>query len=269
MNTVPMTPEQKVVLLTGASSGIGRAAALLLAKEGYLLALVARRVALLESLAREIAEQHGVAPLVLPADVSNPGDVASVVKKTYDHFGRLDVLVNNAGILRMAPLELHKDDEMRQIFETNFWAVVNAIRAAAPVMNRRGGGHIINVGSGVSRRALPYMSVYSASKFALAGLTESVRLELRRQNIAFTLVYPGGTDTEMPQNVDRSRLPPDYPDHSRSRVSAERVARAVLKAVRRRPLEIYVPWWIRPTAALSVICPSLADFLIRKAQRMD
>lgn len=253
----------KTILITGASSGIGRAAALALAREGALLALAARRVALLENLAREIQGRYGQSPLVLPTDVSRPSDIASMVKKAYDHFGRLDVLINNAGVLFMEPFLTMPAEAMEKIMGTNFWSIVHAVRAAAPYMTRQGGGHIVNVGSGVSRRGLPYMAAYTATKFALAGLTESLRVELGPQNIRFTTVYPGGVDTEMPNNLDRSKLPVGYRDHSRSRISAERAARAVVKAVRKQPLEVYVPWWVRQTAWISVFFPRLADFLIK------
>ncbi len=253
----------KTILITGASSGIGRAAALLLAREGALLALAARRVALLESLAREIQSRHGQSPLVLPADVSRPSDIASMIKKTRDHFGRLDVLINNAGVLFMEPFLTMPVETMQKIMDTNFWSIVHAVREAAPYMTRQGGGHVVNVGSGVSRRGLPFMAAYTATKFALAGLTESLRLELGPQNIRFTAVYPGGVDTEMPNNLDRSKLPVGYRDHSRSRISAERAARAIVRAVRKQPLEVYVPWWVRQASWISVLIPRLADFLIK------
>jgi short-subunit dehydrogenase len=256
---------KKVILITGASSGIGRAAALALAARGHGLALAARRVARLESLARELLDRGGAPPLVLPADVRRREDVESIVKKTHDHYGRLDVFINNAGVLIMEPVLSMPLSDMENIFATNFWPAVHAVRAAAPVMARQGGGHFINVGSGAGRRGLPYMAVYSAGKFALAGLTESMRLELASQNIRFSVIYPGGVETEMPESVDRSRLPRDYPRHIRG-ISAERAARAVVKAVEKQPLEVYVPWWVRPGAWLSVLFPRLGDFILRKTR---
>jgi short-subunit dehydrogenase len=258
----------KIVLITGASSGIGRALAEQLAAEGALLALAARRVAKLEELARELSDKHKNTPLVLPTDVSRAEDVRSMVKKTHDHYGRIDVLVNNAGVLRMAPLLAMPEEEMRMVFETNFWSVVRVVKEAALLMGRQGDGHILNVGSGVSRRGLPFMAAYSASKWALAGLTESLRVELSNYKLAWTNVYPGGVETEMPTKVDRSRLPANYPDHTRRRISAERCARAIVKAIRCRPLEVYVPWYIRQAAWLSVFAPSVADFIIGKGQRL-
>lgn len=260
----------KVVLITGASSGIGRALALQLAEQGAFLALAARRVARLEGLSKEILEKFEVPPpLVLPTDLKRDGDVASMLKKTHDHYGRIDVLVNNAGLLYLEPFAGQPAARMRELFDVNFWPVVQALQEAVPYLGKQGGGHIINVGSAVSRRALPYLAAYSASKWALAGLTEAVRLELASSNIKLTMVYPGGVSTEMPQNADRSRLPPSYPkNRGRSQITAERAARAVVSAIRRPRLEVYVPWWIRIGAWLSVVWPAAADVLVKKIQRI-
>ncbi|MBK8574227.1 MAG: SDR family NAD(P)-dependent oxidoreductase [Elusimicrobia bacterium] len=260
----------KVALITGASSGIGWETAKLLAARGWRLAVTARRKARLDTLANGFEKGDECPrgerpPLVLPADISQPDQARAVVLSTVAHFGRLDVLVNNAGILRMSPFMDMPVDEMREIFETNFWATIETVRAAIPVMEKQGGGHIVQVGSGVSRRGLPFMAAYAASKFALLGLTEGLRMELAPKGITMSLVLPGGTETEMPANLDRSRLPPTYPSHERSRVSAERAARAVVKAVEGKNTEIHVPWWNRPGIWFSTLFPSLADRLIRRS----
>jgi len=258
----------QVVLITGASSGIGWETARLLARKGHKLALAARREARLQELARTLKEESGADALVLKTDMSRPDDVRAAVVAAHKHFGRLDVLVNNAGALFMGPGLTLDEAEMRTLMDVNFWGPLHAVRAAAPLMAAAGVGHVVNVGSGVSRRGLPFMAAYTATKFALTGLTESLRLELGPQKISFTMVYPGGVDTEMPRNVSRARLPAGYPDHSRSRISAVRAARAVVKAVECRPLEVYVPWWVRPAAWISTVCPPLADFLIRRRQKL-
>lgn len=107
------------------------------------------------------------------------------------------------------------------------------------------------------------MAAYAASKFALTGLTETLRTELAPRGITLTLVYPGSTDTEMPQKVNRTRLPPGYPSHDGMRMPVERVARAVVKGVFVRPREIYVPWWGRPTAWVCAFWPGAIDLLLR------
>ncbi|MBL0059765.1 MAG: SDR family oxidoreductase [Elusimicrobia bacterium] len=265
MTPVPPKKESPVALITGASSGIGWETARILASRGWRLALAARRKERLETLAREIENNGGSPALVCPVDISKPDQARKGVEQTASHFGRLDVLVNNAGILRMATFQDMPVAEMREIFETNFWATIEAVRAALPLFEKQGGGHVVQVGSGVSRRGLPFMGAYAASKFALLGLTESLRVEWAAQNVTFSLVLPGGTETEMPNGVDRSRLPTGYPERDGVRISARRAARAVAKAVERRGTEYFVPWWIRPGAWVSALLPSFADRLIRRS----
>ncbi len=108
------------------------------------------------------------------------------------------------------------------------------------------------------------MAAYAARKFALLGLTEGLRMELKPKGITMSLVLPGGTETEMPALLDRSRLPSTYPEHERSRVTALRAARAVMKAVEKKNIEIHVPWWNRPPLWLTTLAPPLADRLIRR-----
>lgn len=254
----------QVVLITGASAGIGAATARTLAQAGCQLALVARRREKLDELAQELRARHNSEVFVHPADMRDAAQVRGMVEAAVEHFERLDVLINNAGVLRMAPLLTMRLGEMQEQMDTNFWAVVHAVRAAAPLMARQGGGHIINVASGASRRGLPFMAVYAATKWALAGLTEGLRPELAAENIRFTTVYPGVIDTDMPRDVDRSRLPANYPNHSRSRLPVERVARAILRAVREKPVEVYVPWWLRCASWVCAACPGLVDRSIRR-----
>jgi short-subunit dehydrogenase len=262
--------EEKVVLITGASSGIGAELARQLAREAarsgrrVRLALAARRADRLETLAQELRRDHGADVLVQLTDVTQPAQVAALIDKVRQDYGRLDVLVNNAGVLKMEPFLDMPFGDMQYMVNVNFWGPVHAIRAAAPLMAATGGGHIVQVASGVARRGLPFMAVYSATKSALAGLTESLRLELKTKSIAFTTVYPGGVDTDMPASVDPSRLPPAYHDHAGLRIPAARVARAIRKAMRSRPLEVYIPWWVRGGAWLSVLFPSAADFILRR-----
>ncbi len=262
----PMTPSP-VVLITGASSGIGAELARQLAADGCRLALAARRADRLETLAEELRKESNADVLTHPTDVAQPSQVAFLVEKTRERFGRLDVLVNNAGVLLMQPFLDMSAGDMQYLLNVNLWGPIHAIRAAAPVMAEQGSGHIIQVGSGVSRRGLPFMAMYSATKFALAGLTEGLRLELKAKGIHFTTVYPGGVDTEMPASVDMSKLPPNYPRHAGMRISTARAARAIRKAIKCRPLEVYVPWWVRYASWLSVVCPPAADFLIRKSYK--
>lgn len=265
--------QEQVVLITGASSGIGAELARQLAREAarsgrrVRLALAARRTDRLETLAQELRRDHGAEVLVQPTDVTQPAQVAALIDKVRQIYGRLDVLVNNAGVLKMQHFLDMPAGDMQYMMNVNFWGPVHAIRAAAPLMAANGGGHIVQVASGVARRGLPFMAVYSATKSALAGLTESLRLELKAQGIVFTTIYPGGVDTDMPASVDPSTLPPAYHDHAGLRIPAARVARAIRKALRSRPLEVYVPGWVRWGAWVSVIFPSAADLILRRTYK--
>jgi short-subunit dehydrogenase len=265
--------QEQVVLITGASSGIGAELARQLAREAarsgrrVRLALAARRTDRLETLAQELRRDHGAEVLVQPTDVTQPAQVAALIDKVRQIYGRLDVLVNNAGVLKMQHFLDMPAGDMQYMMNVNFWGPVHAIRAAAPLMAATGGGHIVQVASGVARRGLPFMAVYSATKSALAGLTESLRLELKAQGIVFTTIYPGGVDTDMPASVDPSTLPPAYHDHAGLRIPAARVARAIRKALRSRPLEVYVPGWVRWGAWVSVIFRSAADLILRRTYK--
>jgi short-subunit dehydrogenase len=265
--------EDKVVLITGASSGIGAELARQLAREAarsggrVRLVLAARRTDKLEALAEELRRERGADVLVQTTDVAQPAQVAALIDNVRQKFGRLDVLVNNAGVLKMQSFLNMPAGDMQYMVNVNFWGPVHAIRAAAPLMAAGGGGHIVQVASGVARRGLPFMAVYSATKWALAGLTESLRLELKAQNIAFTTVYPGGVDTEMPGSVDPSTLPPAYDRHAEMRIPAARTARAIRKTLSSKALEVYVPGWVRWGAWLSVLFPPVADFILRRHYR--
>jgi short-subunit dehydrogenase len=254
--------KNKVVIITGASSGIGRALAERLAARGAKLVLAARRQDRLAALSNELKTKHNADCLPLTIDVSNPDDTARMISETLRHFGRLDVLVNNAGVLYMESILTMPLADMHKMMDTNFWPLIHTVRQAAPALSQSR-GQVINIGSGAGRRGLSYMAAYSATKFALTGLTESMRVELAPQKIAFTTVYPGGVETEMPAGVDRTKLPPNYPAHIHG-ISAERVAKAVEKAIKYRSLEVYVPWWVKYAAYLSVIFPELGDFIVRK-----
>lgn len=260
----------QVILITGASAGIGEELARQLARErgaGVRLALAARRADRMESLARELQEKFGTETLVRATDVTHPGQIERLIGAVEERWGRLDVLVNNAGILKMEPILRMPEEDMTSMMDVNFWGPLRLVRAAVPLMARSGGGHVLQIASGVGRRGLPFMSVYCATKFALAGLTEGLRLELLAQKIHFTTVYPGGVDTDMPRNVDPAKLPPAYHRHEGMRISVDRAAKAVRKAIRRRPLEVYVPGWVRLGAWVSVLFPALGDFLIRRNYR--
>lgn len=184
------------VLLTGASSGIGRALALALAEEGAQLVLVARRQALLDELAASIVAKGGRQPLVLPADLGQAGTAAAMAVAAQQQLGGIDVLVNNAGVSIIGAQHIvGAGDPARQLFETNYWSPLALIAALTPGMRERGRGCVVNVTSTLQAVPLPLLGYYSASKTAFARSTQVLRHELKDSGVRVMEVVPGGTDT--------------------------------------------------------------------------
>ncbi len=239
---------QQVVLITGASGGIGAAAAQILSQRhpGVSLVLAARRLPALEQVAVQ-CQAAGARVLVMPTDMADLDQVKALAAKALDHFGRVDALVNNAGYGQMGPLELVPPGQVQQQFAVNFFGPVALVQALVPSMRDHGGGRIVNISSVVGRLALPFASLYSASKFALEGLSDSLRIELAPFNIRVCLVEPGPVATEF-FTVAAQRLEQAIPDLSvtpyrgagtrlksidgrKGAWPAERVAQVILQAL--------------------------------------
>ncbi len=252
----------RVAIVTGASSGIGEATARLMAQAGMRVALCARRKDRLEKLAAEVRSAGGQAS-VHSIDVTDATGLRWMVDEVLGQWGRIDVLVNNAGRGLAATFEQTTAEEFRALLELNVLAVFTATQAVLPIMRRQGQGHIINVSSMVGRRGVPYRGAYSATKFALGGLSETLRVELTGTGIMVSLVYPIGTLTEFheaePQKIPWRPVGPMQ--------TAERVARAILRCVRRPRPEVYPYWPARILATLSVVAPRLVDLGMRRVLR--
>ena len=179
----------RVAIVTGASAGIGEATARALAAAGMRVAVCARRRERLDRLAAGILSAGGEVA-VYGLDVTDAGAVRAMVDDVASRWGRIDVLVNNAGRGLSATVEDTKPDEFRALLELNVMAAFTATQAVLPWMRRQGRGHIVNVSSIVGRRGVPYRGAYSATKFALGGLSESLRVELAGTGISVSLVYP-------------------------------------------------------------------------------
>lgn len=253
-------PRGRVALVTGASSGIGAATARVFADAGLRVALCARRKDRLEQLAADLTGR-GAEATVHAVDVTDALAVRAMMEEVTARWGRLDVLVNNAGRGFSATLEQTTAEELRALMELNVVAALGATQAALPIMRRQGSGHIINISSIVGRRAVPYRAAYSATKFALGALSEALRVELTGTGIAVTLVYPiRTTETEFHEaEVQKVRWRPLGPVQS-----AERVARAILSCVRRPRPEVYPYWPLRILAVMSVLAPGLVDRGMRR-----
>src|SRR5438105_2276332 len=188
-------PSNRVVAITGASAGIGRATALRLAREGASVVMCARRMDRLEALASEIAAGGGT-PLPIAADVTREADMQALVTRAVDRFGRLDVMMCNAGFGIAGTIEDINAEQMQKLIDVNYLGTYYAARAALPVFRRQRRGHLIVISSIVGKRGVPYMGAYSATKFAQAGLAECVRAELAGSDIHVSIVYPVTTETE-------------------------------------------------------------------------
>ena len=252
----------RVALVTGASAGIGEATARALSAAGMRVAVCARRRERLDRLAAGIRSAGGEVA-VYGLDVIDAGAVRAMVNDVASRWGRIDVLVNNAGRGLSATVEDTKPDEFRALLELNVMAAFTATQAVLPWMRRQGRGHIINISSIVGRRGVPYRGAYSATKFALGGLSESLRVELAGTGISVSLVYPIGTATEFHEAEARRAGPgPLGPIQS-----AEHVARCILRCVRRPRPEVYPFRPSRVLAIASVIAPRLADLGLRRLLR--
>jgi short-subunit dehydrogenase len=187
---------EKVVIITGASSGIGRALAFGFARRAARVVLVARREDRLEAVRREI-EPYTSDVLILPADVTDDKQLQNVVSRTLGTFGRIDILVYTAGVMPGGALPDHAPDRIEQMLRVNLWSAIRLTQLALPHMLVNHQGYILNIGSGLGRTAMPALAPYVASKYGLAGFTDALRRELAGSGIELTLVLPTWTHTEM------------------------------------------------------------------------
>jgi NADP-dependent 3-hydroxy acid dehydrogenase YdfG len=190
----------KVVVITGASSGLGEATARLLAAEGARVVLGARRAARIQALADELTGRGGKA-LAVPTDVTDRDQVKRLVDLTVQTHGRIDVMINNAGLMPQSLLEHLKVDEWDRMIDVNLKGVLYGIAAALPHMQRQRAGHIINVSSVAGHKVGPGSAVYSATKHAVRALSEGLRQEVKPWNIRTTVISPGAVATELPNTV--------------------------------------------------------------------
>ena len=195
--------EGKVVVITGASSGMGAAAARHLAALGASVVLGARRVERLEALAGEITGAGGKA-LAVETDVTDRAQVQRLVNSAVESFGRIDVLINNAGIMPLSPLERLKVDEWDRMIDVNLKGVLYGIAAALPYMKEQKSGHIINLSSVAGHKVFGGSAVYSATKFGVRALSEGLRMEVKPYGIRTTIISPGAVQTELLDHISET-----------------------------------------------------------------
>jgi NAD(P)-dependent dehydrogenase (short-subunit alcohol dehydrogenase family) len=258
MPTVKNFFADKVVIVTGASTGIGRETARAFAAAGARVIAAARNGNALATLGA------GIIPVV--TDVTRDTDVQHLVATAVERFGRVDILVNNAGFGMRATVEQTDLAAAQRLMDVNFFGALRCIQAALPHLRRQGGGQIVNVGSILSVLATPRNSIYSASKFALRALTDTLRLELHGTGIDVILVMPGYTDTPFFENQVRAtgpaRIGPQW------HVPPSSVARAILRACARRQREVALTLPGKCGVFLKRWAPRLLDYgLAREQQR--
>ena len=242
-----MTDTAKVVAITGASSGIGAATARRLATEGHRLLLGARRTDRLDTLTKEITEAGGTATFQR-LDVTDADDVQAFVSAARAHYGRVDVLVNNAGVMPLSPLEALKTDEWDRMLDVNVRGVLHGIAAALPVMRAQGGGHFVNIASVGAHEVSPTAAVYCATKFAVRAISEGLRQE-STGNIRVTLVSPGVTESELADSISDPAAREAMKTYRAVALPASAVAEAIAYALA-QPAEVDVnELVVRPAAS--------------------
>jgi hypothetical protein len=254
---------QPVILITGASSGIGAAAAQVFARQGYRLVLAARRMERLEALAQQIHQQGGNA-LPVPADLSRLEDIQRLAQSALDWAGQIDILFNNAGFGRLDWLEnLAPGKDVQEQIQVNLLGLIWMTQAVLPHMIERRSGHIINMASLASWLAPPTYSVYAATKFGVRGFTEALRREVSIYGIRVSGIYPGAVDTEFGTRA-RIRRKTGTTTPSWLRLSAEDVAQAVLRLAQRPRRGMILPGSMWFVVALNTYFPGWVDWAIRK-----
>lgn len=252
---------RRVVAITGASAGIGRATALRLARDGAALAICARRRDRLDEVADEIHRAGGTA-LAVVADVTRDADMDRFVEQTIARWGQLDVMICNAGYGLYGTIDTIPLERLREVMDVNYFGTCNAARSALPIFRRQQRGHLIIVSSIVGKRGVPYMGAYSATKFAQVGLAECLRAEVVGTAIHVSVVFPISTETEFFQVMTRHS---GFATRARGpRQSADDVASAIAAVLDRPRPEVYPHRISRGLAILNAIAPGYSDKLVRR-----
>lgn len=255
--------EEQVVVITGASSGIGRTAARMFVERGARVVACGRNEEALASLEREVQTARGEL-VAVRADVSEREQVEMLARAAVERYQRIDTWVNNAGVSMYATFEKLTDSEMRRIMDVNFMGTVYGMQTALPIMREQGAGTIINIASIAGKRAIPLQSVYSASKYAIVGLSEAVRTELASEGLDINIcaICPPSINTPFFENARTKEgrapkpLPPVY--------EPEDVADAILMCAERPQREVLIGGAGKAFAFLNVFAPSLSDWYLGK-----
>jgi uncharacterized protein len=259
-----MKLQGRVAVITGASMGIGEAIAKLFLREGAKLVLCARDLARTEAAAQRIG---GTAEntLCLTCDVGKRDQVDALMQAAVKRFGRIDILVNNAGFGLNDSVEKLNMSQLRQMFDTNFFGMLECMQAAIPIMRRQGSGDIVNISSVSGHISTPYMGGYAATKHAMQAIGMAARMELKRHNINVVTICPGYIATDFAKNMIKGSQPERVGGSVRYGASADVVARDTLKAVLKRKRQAVTPWFYWIPIKLYQNAPGLVERRIRGA----
>jgi NADP-dependent 3-hydroxy acid dehydrogenase YdfG len=251
----------KVAIVTGASSGIGAATARHLARAGVRVVLAARNLAALEQVAREVTAL-GSSALVIPTDVRDPAQCAALVERTLAEWGRLDILINNAGLGYSNRVGMLNADEVRAQIDTDLTGVIWCCNAAVPAMLNAGRGAIINIGSVAGRIGLPTSSVYCAAKFGLDGFTQGLRTEVQRRGVAVSLLNPGFVATDFSRRASRGGV--DTRSRPGPEMSSDDVAAAILRLLQRPRRQVVMTWPYAIATGIARLLPGLTAWIMAR-----
>lgn len=255
----------RVVAITGASAGIGRATAIRLARDGAALAICARREDRLKDTAAEITAAGG-AVLAVVADVTSDADMQSFVAQTVARFGHVDVMICNAGFGVAGAIDDVTPEQMRKLIDINYMGTYYATRAVLPLFRRQGHGHVIFISSIVGKRGVPYMGAYAATKFAQVGLAECLRAELSGSDIHATVVYPVSTGSEF-FDVMSQETGARVTRASGPRQEAAAVAEAIARAIAHPVPEVFPHFKSRALVWLNTLAPGFTDRVVKRFGR--
>jgi NAD(P)-dependent dehydrogenase (short-subunit alcohol dehydrogenase family) len=259
----------KVALITGGSRGLGLIIAEKLCRAGAKVALIARDADELARAESDLVDRGGEV-LTITCDLLEREQIEAAVQETINRFGTIDILINNAGIIQVGPLEHMMREDFERAMQLHFWAPFDLIRQVVPEMRRRGGGRIVNISSIGGKIAVPHMAPYTASKFALAGFSDALRAELARENILVTTVTPGmmRTGSQIHANF-KGDHPGEYKWFAASSalplasISAEYAARKILAACARGKPALIMPITARALILANALCPNLFGHVMK------
>ena len=253
--------KEKVVIITGASGGIGAETAKLFAEKGAITVLVARTESNLSMVSESIQEKGGKT-LIVPTDVSVEKDVEDMVKRVMDKFGHIDILFNNAGVSKIGAVSGDKFvDDLRQMIDIDFLGTVYCVKHVLPILKSQGYGHILNMSSVVGMKSFANFTGYSSIMHAISGYTDGLRQELHGSNINVSIIHPALTKTNLLENVSPSDMPPPF--KAMTPMLSEQVAKAAVTGIRTNRAKVVVPFQPRFLTLLNAVSVRWGDRFVR------